>query len=125
MRQGQRRLVDLPAFAAGNLQDEDFMRVVVRTEPPGIAGSDVDIGVHGMVEIFLNSRGQCAERRPRAVERRQRNGGAGLIFGANAIEIRYAGENVIARADISGERLARKEPAILGQLDRGISETSR
>ena len=55
MRQGQRWLVDPPALAAGDLKYKDLMCVVVRAETGGIARSDIDVGVHSVVEIFLDS----------------------------------------------------------------------
>jgi hypothetical protein len=114
MRQGKGWFVDSPVFAARNLKYEHVMRIVVRTEAGGIARSDVDVSVHGMVEIFLNSGGERAERLPCAMEGRQRNSGVGLIFGTNPIETWYTGENVIARPDVPGECLRGKEPTVPG-----------
>ena len=117
--------MDAPALAAGDLKHKDLVRVVMRTEPDGVTGSDVDVCVHRMVKLRLDRGGERAKRLPGPVEPRQRNGGARLILGTDAIEVRDAREKITPRTNGPGEGLRRKEPAASGKLNRGVPETTR
>ena len=71
MRQGQRRRMDPPLFAAGDLQHEHLMGVVMRREAGCVSGRDIDVGMHRVVELCLDRRGQRRERLAGAMEPRQ------------------------------------------------------
>jgi hypothetical protein len=125
VRQRQRRLVDAPALAAGDLKHEYLVRVIVGTKTDGVAGSYIDACVHRMIELRLDRGGERAERLPSPLKSRQRNGSTGLILGTDAVEVWDAGEKITPRADGPGEGLGRKEPAASGELNGRIPETAR
>jgi hypothetical protein len=60
--------VDAPALAAGDLEHEDVVHVVVVVEATGLRRSDVSVDLHGMAEVGRELLGEVDERRPGPVQ---------------------------------------------------------
>ena len=75
-RVGEHRLVDRPALAPGDLQDEHVVDVVVRREALVLRRGDVGVDLHRVAELGGQPGAEVDQRRPGAVQGLQHERGA-------------------------------------------------
>ncbi len=83
-RELEQRVVEEPALLAGDLEDEDVVRVVVHGEALRAARRVVGVDLNAETERLLELPAEDRQRQPVDVQRLQDDGGARLPLGEDA-----------------------------------------